>query len=639
MIASIDCVYNENDNKIFKYGIIAYYKNKKIQTKEFYEKKEMYNEIIEMGIKEAKNKKNLVIYANEHYKKFISYANITDQALEYYSHEPCIIKRNYSKNESKIISEINKNFEKTKLKPQIHFYDIFTLFGENIEDNKHLAFEEIKKEFGNEIYLESKNKEDICKINAIAIIILLKKFKELLKKDEFSTKMMISAGQISANYHFKKMKKTKNAKEIFADKFFNRVIQPNEEIMALQAHAGRGGRFEAFNLGEFKNATQVDFNSAYSYAEINIEFPNLKTLHYVNEPLQLFSENELFEKIGISKVVIYSENPEKKRIGLVPIRYKDEQIFPDNEKIILIGSYTHQEIKFFKENGLKILKVFYSIYYDEKIDNPLKEIIPAIYELRKRDELSNRIYKKILNHFTGKLKQRRKQKKLVFRNREDAKEMEKEGFHIKKAYGNLFLYEKESNGYVYSKYYMAQVYADITAKIRIEMTKLAMKIDKEDLIYMPCDSLIFKNAEKYKNMFNISNEMGCFKYEVENGDGYIYSKQQYQIKDKIKVSGVIQNNQEIKQKEFSSGKMETKRMINIFKNPEKAGTYETIIRNLDESEKNEKEFKKEIEEKIYIVNEDELDEDVKKWIKENQKILNNIRNNENIKGDEKNGSN
>ena len=195
--------------------------------------------------------------------------------------------------------------------------------------------------------------------------------------------------------------------------------------MQKQLLGGRGGRFEAFIVGEYSGAVEIDFNSAYSYADINIRFPDLRSFKYIEKPLEVMDAKQIIKYIGMSKVVLRIDKHEG--IGVVPIVFRGQQVFPRNKEMVLIGTWTHQELEYFVEQGYSIEHIFYSMYYEDEIENPLAKIVPRVYELRKKGELENALFKRVLNFLTGKLKQHRRKTELLFVDREGASEKEKEG--------------------------------------------------------------------------------------------------------------------------------------------------------------------------------------------------------------------
>lgn len=582
----------------------------------------MYNKIIELGIREAKFGKNTDVYGWKHIYDFMGYANLRDTKLRFLANNPFIFRR---------IVELDSSTEsknKKKLPNVISFYDALGLLGcnlnnaaklidkekieYNIEDIEKLGL--IDKNIKNGIF--GKQEYELIKYNqkdAELVLDLVIKIKKVLKEYGLNPRHIISIGQISTNCVFNEIKNGDKAiaNTIFKGRFMNKIYQPSYKVMELQTYGGRGGRFEVFEFGDYENATEIDLNSAYSYADTNIRFPDLRSLEIIESPLEVMDYKEIIKYIGMSKCVLKHDNFEG--IGIVPIIFKHQQVFPDNKKQILIGTWTHQELEYFIENGYKIEHIFYSIYYKKEIENPFKKIVPKIYEFRKKGKLENVLFKRVLNFLTGKMKQRRKKIETIFVNREDAYKYEAKGFKKINWFGNLFLMEKKSDKYEFGKFFIGQVYADITAKIRIKITKAAKLIDKEDLIYIPCDALIIKNFEKYKDKFRISDNMGDFKVEIVNESGKVYSKQQYSIADKVLASGVINAN---KQKtEFDKGEVTTYKMINWKKDLDRAGEMVEEKRNMYEATNKMKNILEKLKNKKVIVSEPEFDDKVIEYIK------------------------
>lgn len=641
MLMTVDCETVGYDTSKMICGTCVLYYNYKKVIKTFFNKNDMYDYIIKCGIKFAKEKKNLDVYGYKHIFDFVTYADMDDENLRFIANNPFIYRRIITNKEIGLEnSDKNTNC--------ISFYDALGFFGcslnqaaktikkQKIEYNLNINKLEQLYELVKSNDINNKDINEIVEYNRIdaeLVMDLLLNLKKVLKENGFNPKNLISVGQIAANYVFneiKKLPKEEYGYNIFKDQFNSKTIQPKKEFMNLQTYACRGGRFDAFKVGYFDNATEIDLNSAYSFADINIRFPNLKTFKYINEPLNGYIElNELIKYIGISKVVLSIQNNNK--IGIVPVRFKGQQVFPDNKNMIIIGSYTHQELEYFIQKGYNIEHVFYSMIYTKEIKNPFKLIIPKIYELRKLGKFENMLFKRVLNFTTGKMNQKRQKKELRFVNRLDAYKYEMEGWKKINATTNKYLIEKKSEQIEYGKFFIGQVYADITAKIRLEIAKLIDIIDKEDLIYIACDAIIINNFDKYKNKIKLSNEIGCFKIEEDNIKGYVYSKQQYVIGDKVKASGV---KDAILQKDnFLKGTIKATRMVDLRSDPTNFGIIKEEIRDLSKTTEKLLKIKKELNELWFIVDQEEFDEKVLKWYKNNVLFIDKFKKNV-IKGNQ-----
>lgn len=632
----IDCALQKNN---FFFGTIYGKKGKICKT--IYNKKEFWEELKKIAIKEAKQKRNTYIYAHNHYFDFLQYADLNDSNIIYRSTNPLIFERNLSNKEKKEnkIDQNNKN--------KMFFLDSWALYNGSLEslgkiiklEKKEFDFEKIKeiKEIENKIDQNIKDDQVNNYINyniqdTKIVYEFLNFLKMNLKKIKFRPKRLMTITLLSRNYYLSQIKKLeekgffgelekteKNGKTyyksyIFKDRLKNIFYKPSELIMEKQTIAGRGGRFEVFQLGNFKNCSKIDINSAYTEAMNNIRFPNLKSMNgLIYDPDNYFNtkKREYLNKIGIS--LVHLQKNEKSEVGIVPIRYEFDnqvhQIFPNNKNLNLIGSYTHQEINYFLKNGFELKKVLYTIYYEKEIKNPLPEINKKLYKLRKKNEFWNHFAKAIMNYFSGSLKQNREYLEKKYDYRLYVDEYIKKGYSVNTGHAGKFLYIKGKNKKIYSKSFAGQIYADITANIRIKITELLKQIGNENIIYVPCDSVIFKDKkfQEIKNEIKINDNIGSFKLEHENKNGYIISKQQYYIDKDIKIAGVLKKDIE-KNKDIIKkiGTIKTKKMVSLFRDFENAGSFTSEIRDFKESEEKTRKLLEEIKNINFFIDNKDL---------------------------------
>jgi hypothetical protein len=613
-------------------------------SKTIFNKKEFWQELINLGIKEAKQAKNLYVYAHHHYFDFQQYADLNDVNNVYRTITPFIFEREFSKKE--------KEQNNIKSNNKIYFLDSFALCNNTLQkvgqlincEKQEWDFEDVKLIKKIELDLinkiETNNTKKYIEYNiqdARVVYEFIKYLKTQLKSIGFMPKRLMTITLLSRNYYLQEIKKLeeqgffgqliekvdKNGKKhltslIFRNRIKNEFYKPPETILKRQTIAGRGGRFEAFKLGEFKDCAKIDLNSAYTKAMNSIRFPNLRTLKgLVYNPDEYLQEKYL-DKIGIAFVHLYKKS--KSKIGLIPIRYNFEgqnhQVFPNCDDLNIIGSYTHQEINYFIKNGFTLKKVFYTIYYENELLNPLPLINKKLFSLRKKNEFWNFFAKAIMNYFTGSLKQHREYLEKRYDYREHIDKYKKLGFKAVRGFGGKFLYEKGKGNKIYSKSFAGQIYADITANIRIQMTDLLKQVGEENIIYVPCDSVILKQDcfNKIKNKIDINDSIGSFKIEHQKAKGYIISKQQYYINEDIKMSGITKKDiQKNKQQIFNQETITTKKMVSMFKDIENAGSFITEQRNFELSQEKAQKLIDQVKEKSFFIDEQDL--------KENRKII------------------
>ena len=587
-------------------------------------KKLFWEKVIELALKEAKQKRNTYVYGHNHYFDFLQYAKLTDSNNTYRSISPFIFEREFS-NKEKLENGIDK-----KANFKIYFLDSFSLYKGalkkmgsliryeklewDFEDKKKIKVieKEIEKKGINskELSKEATIFKDYNIRDAVIVYKFILFLKKELEKQDFKPKRLVTITMLSRNYYFKKIRQleendffgkleVKESKKgykyiqsmIFANRNKNEVYKPVISIMEKQALAGRGGRFEAFKIGNFEDCIKIDLNSAYTKAMDIIKIPNFKTHEgIIYNPDKYFnSKKRLYlQKLGVALVHLYKKD--KSCVGIVPIRYRFEgqnhQIFPNNKDVNLIGSYTHTEINYFVNNGFELKNVFYTTYYSKTLKNPFPIINKKLYQLRDKNKFWNYFAKALMNYFTGSTKQNREYVEKKVDDRCKVQEYMKKGWTVACGFGEKFLYEKGKGVKVYSKSFMGQIYAEITANIRIKITDVLKMIGEENVIYVPCDAIIFteKRYQQIKDKINISKKVGDFKLEYRHEKGCIFSKQQYFIEDEIRLSGVTKNVIK-KNKENIKNKrtIKTKKMVSMFQSYDKAGSFVEEERNFEKS--------------------------------------------------------
>ena len=88
MIIAIDIETAGLDARKF---VVACLMKENGKTKVFYKKEDLWNYIIDLGMKEKKRKKVLTIYSHNAQYDFYGYANVKDRNLKWYSHRPFIV--------------------------------------------------------------------------------------------------------------------------------------------------------------------------------------------------------------------------------------------------------------------------------------------------------------------------------------------------------------------------------------------------------------------------------------------------------------------------------------------------------------------------------------------------------------------
>lgn len=518
-------------SKTFICGAIC---EENLKTTSFKTKQEMVKWVYDYAEKERKKGHNTYLYFHNLEFDFYRLFDIMDKKLN-------------------IISKSNPfmaNYGKPKA--YLYFLDSMLLYrcslkeiGEIIGEPKTELNENIKKVLFNEKTTRNKIKpedlktiEEYCEQDTKVLMKGIQYIKNNLKKEDMNPRRLMTAGQIAYNAFEKTLRQPKyeyNLMEIpLSNNGWNnmpkRIILTNygQEIEP----ACRGGRIQALNTEEnIENCWEIDYNSLYPHASTLIPFPALKTERKWIEPLQNFNEKQVTEYIGISKCLIKLK---KQNIGFMPIRWKDNQMFPEHN-IELIGTWTHLELKQLLEEGHRIKAIEYSIVYGEYPESPLTEHMTNLYEKRKKSEFDSYFYKMLMNQLTGKFKQKNDIQEYKIGERGELPELEKQGFTPTISDGYNFIYVKDIKT-VPARSYCPILYAYITAKARQIIHESMTRIPKQDIIYIGTDSIITKG--NYTDKFVIGTEIGEWKIQKQNEKVSVTSKQNYKIGDTIKASGI-----------------------------------------------------------------------------------------------------
>lgn len=547
----------------------------------YWNKKELWGRILELGNKLAKHNKVLKVYAHNHIYDFYAYADILDKNIVYHCTRPFIT--------SYLIDG----------KQKIKFLDTMAIYRMSLKKAGELIGLK-KKETPKELLTGGKiNKEETLKYLIRDTKIVLEsvlRLKKQLKESGVNVKRLYTINQIGVNYLIDKIRK-KNPKGFFYKDKMRNVQWTRYPEMIHKAY--RGGRVQAFNTGKFNDATYIDVNSLYPYTASKMRFPDLQSEYRAKNPLKHISQKELLDKIGISMVCIKNQNND---LGLIPIRTKWGNYFPKKDKII-IGTYTNQEIKNAIENGYKLLEIKESVLYDET-ENPLNEIMTNLYKIRKqsKDKYFNFFYKMMMNASIGKLAQKKNTKDIIIRSVEEYYKLIKEGYTPVKGIDYNYIYEKDTTGDLPKNYYCPIIPTIINADARIFMNNNYSKINKEDILYTDTDSIVFKG--NHINKFKISDKMGDFKIEYEKADCDIIGRKDYMIQERIVLSGVPKN--QITIKDFKKRKVVQKKMITLrtAKEIKEVGKFKETDKDLSKHQQEYKLWVEENEEKGLFIDSD-----------------------------------
>lgn len=552
MIAAIDIETKGLDATKLIMGTTITEKRTTPETK--YKKEELWQQVIEMGKSCANRNKTLNLYAHNHAFDFYGYANITQKGIKFYSQTPFIASL-----------EIEKDGKKREM---IKFLDTWAIFKMTLKElakmvgmEKGEMPEELETEKGT---ITKKKMEEIRKYNiqdtqiVLNSILYLKKF--LKEEERINIKRLMTINQIAIQFLITKLQKMEDKKteHLFYNKEkgqFYRTFR-SEEIHK----AYRGARTECWIKGVVEDVTVLDKRNLYGSRLAKMRCPDLRTERKIWRPTTStpITEDELLDKIGISQCMVKNEN---NTLGLLPIRTPEGNYYPKKNKY-LIGTWTHNELKLAKQEGYKIIKILWSVTYEEAY-NPFREIMEEVFEKRMEAEKGTFkywFYKEVQNRGIGKMAQYRTDQESVIDSVEKAEEYCKRMYEITKGIGLKYVYTLKNKKGKTKKYYVPIIPTIVNADARIEMYLEFKKLKEGELYYTDTDSIHMKSGENIKK-FKISKELGEFKIEHENKRAKYYGKKTYSIGDEIKISGI--RKRDVTKEQFEEGIVISKTMNTI----------------------------------------------------------------------------
>lgn len=555
---------------------------------EIYRKKEeLWNRVLELGINEGKRGKVLNVYSHNAQYDTAGYVDLNDKHLVFFSNRPFIWAYRLSSEEC---DKLGIKHKAGKGKEIIKFLDTWAIFkmslkqlGDMIGLPKIDTPQELLDEQLSDNLPEEKLKEiehymvrdiEIC----LQSILFLKK---KMRKEGVTVKRLYTINQIAINYLINQFKKLPDEykEPIFWNKKKGQARRTFRDAEIRSAY--RGGRVEAFVTGIIDKVNYVDCNSLYPYSAISMRFPNLKSERMYHEPLKTgWTVNELINTIGLSRCLVKNVSDD---YGFLPIRTDSGSFYPKRNKLI-IGTWTHFELKKALENGYKLIDVEWSVCFKEAA-NPFKEIFPKLYSLRKSgSEFDDYFYKMMMNAGIGKLAQHRVGQEIVIDDVEKCESYLDKNYKVIKGIGLNYFYKKTDVNVPRKSYYMPIIPCLINAYARCYMFDFFKRIPLSDLVYTDTDSCLF--VGDHFNKFPIGSGLGQFKIEYKSTPCIIYGRKTYSIGNDIKIAGI--SKRDVSLNDFEKGFVTTRRMvtINTTKDTSKVGTFVNEERDLLSQEEN-----------------------------------------------------
>jgi len=491
----------------------------------FYSKEALWKRVLALGKAESKRGKVLNVYSHNAQYDFYAYADLKDKHLKFYSDRPFIVA-----------------YQDDFKRESIMFLDTMSIFRMSLKRLGDMIGLE-KMEMPNELMQDSvdvtdelkKKMEIYCKRDTDICLKSILDIKEKMKNNGVIVRRLYTINQIAINYLINEWRKMEDMDWLFWDK---QRGQMRRTFRADEIHgAYRGGKVDCYKLGMTKHANYVDFNSLYPYSATKMRIPNLMTERMFWRPLERMTQNEMLNKIGVTRVLMKNESND---LGLLAVRTTTSSFFPKSGTHI-IGTYTNYEIREALKEGYKLINAEWTVNYDEINVNPFKTVFNKLYSLRGDDSslFESYFYKMLMNGSIGKLAQTKVRQEIIIDSVEKADEYLERNYKIIKGIDLNYMYQLTDDTSDRKRYYVPILPTLINAHARILMYREMKKIPLKDLIYTDTDSIIFKGD--HFNKFKIGKKMGEFKIVNKDVPIKLYGKKTYAIGDEIRISGIKRN--------------------------------------------------------------------------------------------------
>lgn len=325
------------------------------------------------------------------------------------------------------------------------------------------------------------------------------------------------------------------------------LIHAHPKATELERLSYRGGRTEAFFIGEWKGGTvyKLDVNSMYPYVMKNREYPVklVKVLPYASvEQLKRIMRQYLV----ITRVKVKVDKP------VVGVK-KEKLIFPIG---VFWSVLTSPELELVMKNGqiLEVKEV--AIYEKAKI---FEDYVDYFYNLRlkfkeKGNEVMQYFAKIFMNSLYGKFGQKNESFKTIgFTDDPDFKaervyDADEGRWRYFRVIGNKI---EEKDGYIEGSNSFVAIASFVTAYARCYLWKLIEKAGQKNVLYCDTDSL-FTTEEGLNNLKDYlhEKELGKLKLEDKTDKLIIWGAKNYQFGKEIKRKGIRKDAKQIDNNTF-----------------------------------------------------------------------------------------
>jgi len=326
----------------------------------------------------------------------------------------------------------------------------------------------------------------------------------------------------------------------YRHRFLNKkvLIHADEEATKLERESYRGGRTEAFFIGQKQGETfyKLDINSLYPFIMRNNEFPVRLIKVKENPSLEALS-TALEEYLVIADVEFETDE------RCIAVR-KERLIFPIGKIRAVLCT---PELKYLLKKGF-IKRVFkYALYRGDYLFN---DYIDYFYALRKEFKkkgatMDNYLAKLFMNCLYGKFGQRNSD--YIYLGKSNDRDTIIETYYNMNTGKKTTLYSIMGNKYLKGDKKEAidsfvAIASHVTAYARMYMYKLIQICSLKNVYYCDTDSII-TNQVGYDNLRDYIDEYELGKLKVEEKADFleIWNVKHYKFGEALKIKGIKRN--------------------------------------------------------------------------------------------------
>lgn len=330
------------------------------------------------------------------------------------------------------------------------------------------------------------------------------------------------------------------AAQSFRHRFMNTsvYIHANQKVYDLERKSYKGGRTEAFFIGEKSKEKfyLVDVNSMYPYVLKKYEYPMRLKNHYTDLDID-------YLKFALDRYCV---------IATVKIKINKPAIaIHDAKTLFPIGEFettlTTPELKWVLKNGEILDVIEFSCYEKAKLFNKYVDFFydkKSNYKAQGKDA-EYKISKLFLNALYGKFGQQ-SEKYVVIGNSPDDVNFIEQGFDVDadKPITLFYLMGKifKMDSIEESCDSFPAIASHVTAYARMYLWTLIERAGEQNCYYCDTDSLLVnkKGLDRLKTLIHPTN-LGALDIEKEMDHIVIYGCKDYVMGDKIRIKGIRKN--------------------------------------------------------------------------------------------------